>query len=128
MLFKDKNLARRQFAQKDKMPHGHFAPNRTKFWKGDILPQLQNYGGHFAPTLFLHISLAYLGHILGISWAYIGGILGISWAYLGHIFGISRAYLRHFSGISSAYLGHISGISWASRAYLGHIIVFDGIQ
>ena len=84
------HFAPRHFAPKDKMPQdempqghfapGQFAPNHTKFWKGDILPQLQNYGGHFAP-IFLHISLAYLGQILSISWAYLGYISSISWAY-----------------------------------------------
>ena len=95
------------------MPQGHFAPrnfapNHTKFWKGDILPKLQNYGGHFAPTFFC----VYIGHILGIYWVYLGYISGISWAYLVQISGISWTIL----GISQAYLGSISGISWA---YLG---------
>ena len=131
-------LARRHFARKDKMTQGHFAPRyfapkHTKFRKGDILPQLQNSGGHFGPTFFciflwhilgiscayLWIFWAYLGHMSGISWAYLRYILGISWAYLGHILGISRTYLGHISGISRAYLGHILGISWV---YLGHIL------
>ena len=56
------SMAMRHFAPKDKMPPDkmpqghfaprHFAPSRTKFRKGGILPQLQNYGGHFAPTFF----------------------------------------------------------------------------
>ena len=51
---------------RDKMPQGHFAPrrfapNRTKFWKEDILSQLQNFGGHFAPTFFF-------AYFSGISW------------------------------------------------------------
>ena len=67
--------ARRHLAPKDKMPQDkmplghfaprHFAPNRTQFWKGNILPQLQNYGGHF-------------GHILGLPQEYLRNISGIS--------------------------------------------------
>ena len=85
-----------------KEARGHFPPITfcpLTFYPKDILP-------HF----FLHISLAYLSHILGISQAYLGHISGISWAYLGHILGISWAYLGHTLGISWAYLGHISGI------------------
>ena len=38
-------LVRRHFAQ------AHFVPNPNchKFWKEDILPKLQKFGGHFAP-------------------------------------------------------------------------------
>ena len=43
-------------SQGDIFPPGHFAPrhfapNRTRFCKVDILPQLKNYGGHFALLL-----------------------------------------------------------------------------
>ena len=97
----------------EKGARGHFAP-RT-FYPTDILPQGHFAPGHFAPSFvkivdilpqdilaqfFLHISLAYFGHILGIPRAYLGHILGISWAYLEHISGISWAYLGYILGIS----------------------------
>ena len=102
------------------MPQGHFAPNHTKFWKGDILPQLQNSGGHFAPTFFC----IFLWHISGISWAYLEHILSISGAYLGHILSISWAYLEHIignlgdiSGISCMHIAWARGKGWASKAH-----------
>ena len=52
-----RHFAPRHFAPKDKMPQDkmpqghfaprHFAPNHEIFWKVVILPQLQNYGGHY---------------------------------------------------------------------------------
>ena len=77
LLMARRHFAARHFAPKDKMPQGHFAPRHfapicTKFWKGDILPQLQNYGGHFAPTFFG----IFPWHIWGISWTYLGNISG----------------------------------------------------
>ena len=88
------------------LPQGHFASTFVKIV--DILPQF-----------FLHIFLAYFGHILDISWAYLGQILGISWAYLRRISGISRAYFGHILGMSWTYFGHILGMSWT---YFGHIL------
>ena len=71
LLMARRHFAARHFAPKDKMPQDkmpqghfaprHFAPNRTKFWKEDIVSQLQNFGGHFAPTFFF-------AYVSGISW------------------------------------------------------------
>ena len=77
LLMARRHFAPRHFAPKDKMPQDkmpqghfaprHFAPNRTKFWKEDIVSQLQNFGGHFGPNFFLHISLAYLDLLLPLT-------------------------------------------------------------